>query len=258
MRIALLCSLCLTVSLSAQEAGSKYTGPQLISAMKAAQPTGAGDAKVRLTLKQEGKPTLQIQVKRRRTAEGENLHLYQVLFPAGQKNEGLLLKVKGKSVTGMSYKPGGKPTALAGDIRSQGLFGTDLLVEDLLTDYLDWPEHKVIGTEKIKQTLCTIVESTPAAGSRAQVKKAKCWMDEARMCPRKVEFLNGAGKVLRTVETLDTVRSKGHIIPVELSITTAATGSTTNVKGTGFNDDVTFDDADFTEQGLIQGVGRKE
>jgi hypothetical protein len=54
------------------------------------------------------------------------------------------------------------------------------------------------------------------------------------------------------------VRSKGHIIPVELSITTAASGSTTNVKGTGFNDDVKFDDADFTEQGLIQGVGRKE
>ena len=96
----------LAASLSA--ASQDYTAEQLLAGVKAARPSGGIYARLRMSHTPAGatKPeTLQVQVKRRIAPNGKSEHLYQLLFPADRKGEGLLLKISDGQFTGASHSP---------------------------------------------------------------------------------------------------------------------------------------------------------
>lgn len=254
-RLTFLCLL-LSLNLPAQEAAKKPTGAELVAAVKAAKPKG--DLQIRATLEQKGRPKLQIQIRHHRAANGDKLHLYQVLFPKDRKGEGLALRDTGRGFSGWSYKPGETPHALKAADREEGLFGTDLRIEDLLADFLDWTSHEITGSEKLGPIPCNVVESIAPASAAGRVKKVRSWMDEKRLVPQKVELLDGSGKTLRSIVTERVHRSPtGYFVPTEFTVTDTD-GSETKVTGAGVRDDLTFNEDDFSEAALERGVGRSD
>lgn len=246
----------LALPVVAQEESKKPGGPELIAAVKAAKPKG--DIQIRATVDQKGQPKLQIQIRHHRAANGDKLSLYQVLFPRERKGEGLALRDTGSGFTGWSFKPGETPKALKPSDREMPLFGTDLLVEDLLADFLDWTNHKITGTERLGAVPCSIVESNAPASATGRVKKVRSWIDDKRLVPQKIELLDASGKTLRTIMTERVHRSStGYFVPTEFTVTNSS-GSETKVTGAGVRDDLTFTDDDFSDAALAKGLSRPE
>jgi hypothetical protein len=244
------CMICLASQ--AAPGQTNYTAPQLVAAVKAARPQG--DVQIRVSMKQAGKPTLQVQVRRRTAANGDDLHLYQLLFPKPRKGEGLALRVAPNGrFSGWSFIPGGKPVALTPADRTKGLFGTDVLIEDLLAEFLDWSNHTSKEKVKLGSADCTVVESIPPKAGTIQ--RVVSTIEDERLYPRKVEVFGSDNKLLRTVETRKVMRSKSkYYVPVEFSVVNQATGSRTDVAGVGLQDDVTFTDDDFSDAALSRGL----
>lgn len=240
----------------AQEGTKQYTGAELIAAVKAAKPKG--DIQIRASLQQQGKPRLQIQIKHHSAANGDRMQLHQVLFPKDRKGEGVLLRVTDAGFSGWTFKPGAQPVALKPADRMLGLFGTDLLVEDVLGDFLNWKTHQIVRKEALGPVGCSVVESLAPGSAGGKVKTVRSWIDDKRLVPQKIELLDGGGKVLRTITTQRVHRSStGYFVPTEFVITNAI-GSETKVTGSGVRDDLTFTDADFTEAALAGGVGGQD
>ena len=245
-----------TMPLAAQQAAKDYTGAELIAAVKAAKPKG--DIQIRASLQQTGRPRLQVQIKHHTAANGERLQLHQVLFPKDRKGEGLLLRTSDGGLIGWSFKPGGQPMALKPTDRSMGVFGTDLLVEDVLGDFLNWRSHTLVRKENLGPVSCSVVESVAPPNATGSVRMVRSWIDDRRLVPQKVEMLDATGKVNRTVTTQRVHRSStGYFVPTEFIITSAS-GSETKVSGSGVRDDLTFADADFSEAALAGGVGSSD
>jgi hypothetical protein len=246
----LIPALCLVLTpLLAQEKAP--SAAQLIASVKAAKPVGGVYARVRMeqTLA-AGKTTLQVQVKRRTTATGTSEHLYQVLFPKERKGEALLLRINGKGFTGSRFVPGKGVTALKPTDRRVPLFGTDLTVEDLLADFLDWSQHSTTGHENVGSVPCTVIESKPSGGS-AGPSKVVTWIDEKRLATMRIHIYDGGAKPTRSVETGKLIRGdSGYYIPASFTISTAATGSSTLLEGVRSDNGLTFTDADFTEAAM--------
>ncbi|MBL9115575.1 MAG: outer membrane lipoprotein-sorting protein [Verrucomicrobiaceae bacterium] len=245
-------------SASLLNAQSSYTGAQLMAAVKAARPKG--DVQIRATMRQKGKPTLQIVIKRHTSPNGDELHLYQVLFPTARKSEGLALRVgNGGKFSGWTYTPGGQPVSLKPTDRTTGLFGTDVLIEDLLAEFLDWPVQEVKQHVKLGSADCTIVESKPGGASPGNVSRVLSVMEDERLYPKKAEIFGKDGKLMRTVETQKVMRSSsGYFVPVEFSVINAANGSRTDVSGKGLTDNLKFTDDDFSDAALLKGVGVRD
>ncbi len=233
--------------------GTSLSGAQLIAAVKAARPKG--DLQIRATLKQKDKPLVQVQIKRHTASNGDELHLYQILFPKDRKGEGLALRVKNGAFSGWCYTPGTKPTPLKPADRAKGLFGTDVLIEDLLADFLDWPTHQIVGNEILGKAQCSIVATEAPSGAESIVRSVKCWIENERMFPKKIMLQDGKGRTVRTVATDQVMRSSsGYFVPTEFSVHNLITGSTTDVSGRGLRDDLKFADEDFSDSALTRSL----
>jgi Outer membrane lipoprotein-sorting protein len=232
--------LIILFGLQAQAQTKTYTGPELIAAAKAAKPKGDMLIRLRFEL---GKTNLLVNLKRRAKPDGSLDQVYTVTFPKDRKGEAFVIKSGDNRSTAMAIQPGQPPqTITASDHR---IFGSDLTLQDALADFLNWPKQKVTGEEKVGSVACSIVEST-ANNQPDGVTKVKSWIEQKRFGLRKVQILGAGGKVLREMLTERVLTSKsGYDIPRQFSITTTATSTTTNVEGTGANDEVSFTDADF-------------
>ncbi len=224
---------------------------QLIASVKAAKPMGGVYARVRMEhTSTAGKNVLQVQIKRRTTANGTSEHLYQVLFPKERKGEALLLHIKDKSFTGSLFVPGKGVTALKPSDRRTAFFGTDMKVEDLLTDFLDWTQHTTTGHENVGAVPCTVVESRPSGGASGP-SKVITWIDDKRLATMRIHIYDGGAKPARMVETGKLIRGdSGYYMPASFTIGTVATGSSTLVEGVRSDSGLNFTDADFTDAAM--------
>jgi hypothetical protein len=231
--------------LAAQQA--ELSAAQYIAAVKAAAPQGACFIRVEMEHATAGGAgqKLQVQIKRRDLGAGKAEHLYQVLFPKERRGESVLLRINGSKFSGAEFLPGKSVTPLKASDRHDPLLGTDLTVDDLMADFLDWTDQKIVGQEKVDGTACVIIESSDGSS------KVKSWVDQKRYVAMKAEVYSP--KLRRTIHSVTARQvSSGRYAPVKFSVTTAANGSTTQVKGSDFQDDITYTDADFTEEAMQQ------
>ena len=225
-----------------------FTARELVAGVKAARPSGSLYARLRMD---HGGAVLQVQVKRRSLPEGGSESLYQVLFPAERKGEGLLLKARRGAFTGATFAPGKGVRSLKSGDRDTAVFGTAVDIEDLLASFLDWPNPEIVGHEKEGNISCTIVELRAPKGSASTFSRARCWIDEKRYATMRVEFFGSGDKPLKTVITHKVMRgSSGFYSPVNFTVTDHTNGSSTKVEGVRSDSDVTYTDADFAEAAL--------
>ena len=246
MRLALLFALLMPVLSFAQT--KTFTARELVAGVKAARPSGSLYARLRM---EHGGKVLQVQLKRRSLPEGGSESLYQLLFPAERKGEGLLLKARRNAFTGATFVPSKGVRPLKSGDRDTAVFGTAVDIEDLLASFLDWPNPEIVGHEKEGNVPCTIVELRAPKGSASSFTRARCWIDEKRYATMRVEFFGAGDKPLKTVITHKVIRgSSGFYSPVNFTVTDHGNGSSTKVEGVRSDSDVTYTDADFAEAAL--------
>ncbi len=253
MRPTLPLILCLGFATTWSSAETRQlTGPEYMAGARAANPKGGVYIRARLV---QGKSVMQIQIKRRGLPGGGSDQLFQVIYPKERMGESLLLHIKGGSVTGSSYKPGGEVRKITAADRRQGVFGTDLTIEDLQSDFFEWKHQEITGHEKVGTVPCVVIESKPDKGGKSP-SKVLSWIDEKRYVPERVQVFDGGDKPARIVDTEKVMQtSSGYYLPITLKVTNTATGSQTMVDGSSSKGDVPYTDADFTEQAM-QTVGR--
>ena len=246
MRLAIFLAVLMPALSFAQT--KTFTARELIAGVKAARPSGSLYARIRM---EHGGTVLQVQVKRRALPEGGSESLYQVLFPAERKGEGLLLKARRGSFTGATFVPGKGMRPLKSGDRDTAVFGTAVDIEDLLASFLDWPNPEIVGQEKEGNVPCTIVELRAPKASASTFTRARCWIDEKRYATMRVEFYGSGEKPLKTVITHKVMRgSSGFYSPVNFTVTDHTNGASTKVEGVRSDSDVAYTDADFAEAAL--------
>jgi hypothetical protein len=249
MRLVILFAVLMPVLSLAQT--KTFTARELIAGVKAARPSGALYARLRMEHRGAGGTVLQVQVKRRAAPEGGSENLYQLLFPAQRKGEGLLLKVRRNVFSGATFVPGKGVRPLKPGDRDMAVFGTALTIDDLLATFLDWPSQEIVGQEKEGNVPCTIVELRAPKGSASEFSRARCWIDEKRYATMRVEFFSPGEKPLKTVTTQKVMRgSSGFYSPVIFTVTNHTNGSSTKVEGVRSDTDVSYSDADFSDAAL--------
>lgn len=240
----------------AQAQTRSYSAAELIAGVKAAKPTSAVYARLRMEHAAAGGKALvlQLQVKRRPLPDGGVESLYHVLFPKERKGEGLLLRTRRGSFTGATFVPGRGLRPLQPTDRDTGLFGTALTIEDILAGFLDWPAHEIVGREKEGAVPCTIVESRPARTAASGIGRVRSWIDESRLAAMRIEFFGQGAQPVKTVTTQKVLRgSSGYFAPVTFTVTDHARGASTRVEGVRSDAEVSYGDSDFTEAALQAG-----
>lgn len=259
-RFLCLCLVALTGAMHAETPDKKdapaLTGPQYIAAAKAARPQGAVLIRMRMEQKIEDRKAnvLNVQVKRRSLPNGHSEQLYTVTFskdPA-RKGESLLLRTSDKGFSGSVAEPGKEPRKLSSADRRMSVFGTDLALEDVVGDFLNWRQHTIQGEEKKAGNACVIVESTPDAVGDGPT-KVRSWMEQKRYFAWRVEIFDGGNEPARVVQTEAVMRAKnGYWFPRTFTISTPTKKTITEISGTSADSDVQFTDADFSEAALVR------
>ena len=250
-RLITLFLLAATLAATAQN----YTAEQLLAGVKAARPSGGIYARLRMSHTPAGssKPeVLQVQVKRRIAPNGHSEHLYQLLFPANRKGEGLLLKISDGQFSGALHSPSSGTKTLQPSDRSLGLFATTLSIDDVIAEFLDWPSQNLTGTETLGNIPCHIIESKAPASSKSTARLVRSWIDAKRFVTQKMQvFGSDTTRPLKTVLTEKVLRNKtGYYLPVTFTVTDTATGAQTTVEGVRSDSDLTFPDTAFTPEAL--------
>lgn len=233
----------------------EHSAAQLLAGVKAARPSGGLYARLRMAHLAPGATkaeVLQVQVKRRVADTGRSEHLYQLLFPAARKGEGVLLRIVDGDFSGAIASAAGEITPLRASDRDRGLFGTVVSVDDVVAEFLDWPAPTLAGSENVGNVPCHIVESRAPSASKSSVKRVRSWIDAKRFVTQKMEvYGSDQAQPLKTVLTDKVLRNKtGYYLPVTFTVTDHATGAATTVEGVRSDSGLTFSDADFEESAL--------
>jgi len=236
------CCFVAAPSLLAAEAPTVLTAADLAGRMSALRQDG--NSYVRYKLDAAG-GTIQIEGKERRGRGGTEA-VYRVLWPKDRKGEAILLRKGGGRASGTLFTPPDKTQALSGN---EPFFGSDLSCDDIVDNFFAWDQQAIVGTESVDRVNCTVLESKPGKGGSAYG-SVKSWIDTRRMVPMRVEKYSGSGQLVRRIDTTRVVTDdKRRHIPANLSVR-GPKGSVTEIDGSKIKHDVTFDDREFTPEGL--------
>lgn len=232
----------LVAPVSAQEPDAKALAAQLA----ALQQDGSSFARVKMDGKSAdgAKFTLQLQIKQRRSAKSTEL-VYQVLWPKERAGEAVLLRQSGGEMSGTVFTPPDKFRTLTAGQMNESFLGTALSHADVLENFFTWSNQKIVGTEVVNKVSCQVLES------RSGTATVRSWIDMKRMVPMRVEKFLPSGAVVRKIETRNVANDDiNRNIPANLTILDVQKGSSTDLEGSKLKHGVTFEDREFTPEGL--------
>ena len=206
-----------------------------------------GNSYVRMRLEAGAAGVLQIEGKKRSGTKGAEA-VYRVLYPKDRKGEAVLLRPGG----GTRFVPPNTLQPISSGQMDDPFFGSALANADLVENFFSWPQQTLVATETVDRVNCQVLESKPAKGSSIYG-SVRSWIDVRRMVPLKVEKYSGSGQLVRKIETTKVVTDdKRRQIPANLSI--SGPKGTSDLDGSKIKHGVNFTDAEFTAEGLKQGI----
>jgi hypothetical protein len=213
---------------------------QVAAKMAAAVEDGDSTARVRMTT--SGGEVLQVQIKSRRSG-GRAISVYEVLWPAERKGEKVIMRQsKNASPEGEKVSAAGARAKIGSAQMGDGIFATDLSFADAVENFFLWPEHKLVGGEKVGRADCVILESRPSGNSPHG--KVRSWIDPEKWVVSRVEKYDTAGRLLRTINTTQVAKDDtGRNVPAGMTVVRAG-GSSTEIDGSNIRHDVKLTDAD--------------
>lgn len=118
----------------------------------------------------------------------------------------------------------GKTRRLAANNKRDSFFGTDFAYGDILLPPVSKYAHKLLRREKIEDSECIVVESTPLDDkTRNDIGYSRriTWVDARSHVERKVEYYDLRGRLLKTQTTFDLKLvdpAKGRWLPMRRQI----------------------------------------
>ena len=244
-------------AMTALTSSSAEMSPKDLASAVTAKQEGVAYVRLRLRVKPSGnaaEETLQIQIKERRTKTATDL-VYQVLWPQPRKGESVLLHQEaGRSASGSVFAPPDKSQTLTASQLREPFFGSDLSYLDVVEDPLSWDNQTITGTEAVNGVNCTVLESKPSKGE-SDYAKVRSWIDTSRLVPLRIEKYLPSGELKVRIDTSRVANDdKGRPIPANLTVENPKKGSVTELDGSRIKHNVTFNDTEFTPDGLKQVV----
>jgi outer membrane lipoprotein-sorting protein len=221
-----------------------------MAARLSAKQEGSSFVRVRMETGGGDKQTLQLQIKSRVSRVSADI-VYQVLFPKERKGEAVLLKRSRGRVTGTLFIPSNSVRPIASVKFTEPLFGSDLSYEDIIDDPFGWDQQAIVGTEVVDGTTCQILESKPGKGHNSSYASVHTWVDPRRYVPLRIEKYDGSGKLVRQISTTRVLLEGAESVPANLSVR-GPRGTVTEIDGSRLKRGVTYDDVEFTVDGLKQ------
>ncbi len=227
---------------SAQEADGKTLAAQLAGL----QQDGSSFARAKMSGKSAdgAKFTLQLQIKQRRTANSTEV-IYQVLWPKDRAGEAVLLKQAGGEMSGAVFTPPDKVRTLTAGQMRESLLGTSLSYADVLENFFSWSSQKIVGTEVMGKVSCQVLESRSGSAT------VRSWIDMKRVVPMRIEKYLPSGAVVRRIDTKNVTNDDtNRNVPAVFTILEIEKGASTEVEGSKLRHGVTYENRDFTAEGL--------
>ncbi len=200
-----------------------------------------------------GKRVMQLRIKERRTKSATDL-VYLVLWPNDQKGKAVILhQDAGSAPTGTIVEPPNTVRALKSSEMGEGIFESDLAYQDAVENFFAWKKQAIVGTEKIDNVNCQILESKPDSASDSIYAKVRSWIDPARLVPLRVEKYSSSGELMRRIDTDKVARDEKHRpIPARLVVHGPRKNTVTELNGARIEQDVKLTDADFTPAAVLR------
>lgn len=221
-----------------------------LAARLSAKQEGSTFVRVRMETSGGDKQTLQLQIKSR-VSRGTADIVYQVLFPKERKGEAVLLQRSRGRVTGTLFVPPNTVRPIASAKFTEPLLGSDLSYEDVIDNPFVWDQQAIVGTEVIDGTACQILESKPGKGRKSYYSSVHTWVDPRRYVPLRIEKYDASGRLVRQINTTRVLLDGDESIPANLSVR-GPRGTVTEIDGSRLKRGVTYQDIEFTVEGLKQ------
>ena len=227
-------------AISARDLAAKLSG---------LQQDGSSYVRLKLDVSPSGgvaKFGLQLQIKQRRMGNSTEL-VYQVLWPKERVGEAVLLKWSGGQASGAVFTPPNTVKTLSASDMKNSLFGSALSYSDVLENFFNWEDQKIVGSEMVGKVSCQILESRAGKGGST----VRSWIDTRRSVPMKVEKFASSGTAIRRIETTHVVSDDlNRSLPSNLSIQDLKNGTATELDGSKLKHGVKYADSEFTAEGL--------
>lgn len=206
-----------------------------------------GDATARARFKTGSGEVLQVQIKSRR-GPGRTAVAYEVLWPAERKGETIILRRSGGGAPeGWIKSPSCEPKRLAPAQLTDGIFGSELAVRDVIENFFRWGNQALAGQERIGNADCVILESRPGGKDSTSYGKIRSWIDPRRMVAMRVEKYDRSGRLVRRIETTQVAKDdQGRHVPAGMEVTQTGRPGATEISGSNIRHDVQHEEAVFT------------
>ncbi|NLK07711.1 MAG: outer membrane lipoprotein-sorting protein [Firmicutes bacterium] len=150
----------------------------------------------------------------------------------------------------------GKVRRIAGHARKGNFMGSDLSYEDMeslgssgfASDY----DARLLGHGEEADEVVYLLELTPRAQD-ASYGKLNMWVSQQTFLPRRLEYYDGDGKLLKVLTTHNIRANQGRWVAGQMKMENIQTGTKTALTVTDVEFDVDIDDSIFTTRHLERG-----
>ena len=205
-----------------------------------------GEATARARFKTGSGEVLQVQIKSRR-GPGRTAVAYEVLWPADRKGETVILRRSGGGAPeGWIKSPAGEPKQIAAAQLTDGIFGSELALQDVIENFFRWGKQALVGQERVSNADCVILESRPGGRDSTSYGKVRSWIDPRRLVAMRVEKYDRSGRLVRRIETKQVAKDdQGRHVPAGMEVTQTGRTGATEISGSNIRHDVRHEDTVF-------------
>ncbi len=220
--------------------------------------TMASDSKImtqEMTLVSAGgaRRTREIRLESKRT-EGQDFMLVRFLAPSDVRGTGLLMTDEDTWL----YLPAlGRSRRIAGHAKKGDFMGSDLSFDDMeqlgMTGFSAKFAPKLLGFEVLEDAETYVIELAPLA-SDSDYSMLVMWVDRIRFLPRKIEYMDADGKLLKILRNESIREIDGRWVASALEMQNVQQGTKTILNVSDVKFDVDISDTNFTVRNLERGL----
>ena len=148
----------------------------------------------------------------------------------------------------------GQVRQMSAESNRQSFFGSDFVYEDLSNRDPDQDDHKVVGTQKVDQWECWVVDSTPKKARGLDFARYRSWIWKTGNLIVRQEYYDGAGKVLRRGQVQSVKEVQGIWTWHQGTVENVKTGSKSKMEIADVKYNTNVPDERFADSQLARGV----
>lgn len=197
--------------------------------------------------------TREIQLQNKRSDEQDSM-LVRFLSPSDVRGTGLLMT---DDDTWLYLPALGRSRRIAGHAKKGDFMGSDLSFDDMeqlgMTGFGAKFAPVLVGSEVFQGTDTYVLELSPL-DSESDYSKLVMWVDEERFLPRKIEYVDAGGKLLKVLHNEDIQEVDGRWVASAMTMENVQAGTKTLLKVSDVQFNVDISDSVFSVRSLERGL----